>query len=163
MLRLANLEINNFDLALFSCYALVLIFVSIRAFIPLAELLIYTAVHATSLRNFDCYMITAVVAFFIATSNIKLSSEFRQAFTCFGGIYLLSAINNFLSYHFDYDTGLDQLLKVAVILVNAYILAHLYSDWRRGNAHGLANYCAGYLRRCKIGALHLFKHSENKK
>ena len=163
MISLANLNINSVSLAICLLYALAFLFMNVRAIIPIAELTIYTAIHATPLRNFDCYMITAIVAFWLATANIRISSEIRQAFTCFGGIYLLSAIDNFFSYHFDYDTGFDVLLKIAVILVNAYILAHLFSDWRRGNVDGFTNYCARYLRRCKIGALHLFKHSEDKR
>lgn len=154
---------NSFDLALIGCYVAVFVLMNTKAWLPAVELVGSLFVHSLDMRNFDAFMICSAVAFLLSTANIKLSSEIRQAFLCFGGIYLVGAVDNFISYHLNYDTSLHQLTTSAVIMVNAYLLAHLFSDWRRNNANGFTHYCAWHLRRCKITALHLFKHPENKR
>lgn len=153
MLNLGNLSVNNFDLALLAAYVLVLI-VNIKSALPIAAFVIYTAIHSLPIRNFDAYIACSTLCTALVLSNIKLSLEIRKAFTCFSVIYLLSAVDNFISYHFDVDSGLDQWLKPAVVAINAYLLAYLFDDWRRGNAVGFVGYFAFRLRQCKMYFIH---------
>lgn len=153
MLSLANLSVNNFDLSLLAAYVLVLI-VNIKSALPIAAFVVYIAIHSLPIRNFDAYIACSALCTMLVMSNIKLSLEIRKAFTCFSVIYLLSAVDNFISYHFDVDSGLDQWLKPAVVAINAYLLAYLFDDWRRGNAVGFVGYFAFRLRQCKMYFIH---------
>lgn len=153
MLSLGSLSVNNFDIALLAAYVLVLI-VNIKSALPIAAFVVYIAIHSLQIRNFDAYIVCSLLCTMLVISNIKLSSQFSKAFTCFSVIYLLSAVDNFISYHFDIDSGLDQWLKPAVVAINAYLLAFLFDDWRRGNAVGLSGYCAFRLRKCKMRFIH---------
>lgn len=153
MLSLGNVTVNNFDLALLVAYAL-LCLINSKALLPIAAFVVYVAIHSLPIRNFDAYIACSTLCTVLVLSNIKLSLEIRKAFTCFSVIYLLSAVDNFISYHFDVDSGLDQILKPAVVIINAYLLAFLFDDWRRGNAVGLSSYCAFWLRQCKMYFIH---------
>lgn len=154
MLNLGSLYVNNFDIALLAAYVL-LCFLNSKALLPIAAFVIYTAIHSLPIRNFDAYIACSTLCTVLVLSNIKLSLEIRKAFTCFSVIYLLSAVDNFISYHFDFDSGLDQILKPAVVMINAYLLAYLFDDWRRGNAVGLSSYFAFWLRQCKMRFIHV--------
>lgn len=162
MLNLGNLAVNDVDLVMLGAYA-ALCLVNRNAYASFILAVLYLAIHATPYRSFYCYMLCSLFYFTAATANIRISIEIRQAFTCFGVIYLLSAADNFISYHFDHDTQMDLALKPAVIVLNAYVLSHLFGDWRRNNVGGLAHYCARALRRYKIRPLHLRQLPENKK
>lgn len=154
MLTAANLSVNNADVFLLAAYALLLL-VNFSAAICLIELVIYIAIHSSSYSNFHCYIASTLSACVLSSVNIKVSLEIRKAFICYAVIYLLAAVDNFLSYHYDLDTRMDLLLKPAVLIVNSYVLAKLFIDWRRGNAVGFAHYCADRANRYKINSLHL--------
>ena len=162
MLSLGNLPVSNVDLAIFGAYAAMLL-VNKNASASFILTCLYFSIHATPYRSFHCYMLCSMLYFTVSIANIRISIEIRQAFVCFGVIYLLSAIDNFISYHFDYDTQMDLALKPAVIVLNAYVLSHLFGDWRRNNVDGFAHYCARHLRRCKIRPLHHSQLPEVKK
>lgn len=153
MLSLGSLSVNNFDITLLAAYVLVLL-VNIKSALPIAAFVVYISIHSLPIRNFDAYIDCSALCTVLVMSNIKISSQFSKAFTCFSVIYLLSAVDNFISYHFDIDSGLDQWLKPAVVAINAYLLAFLFDDWRRGNAVGLPGYCAFWLRQCKMCFIH---------
>jgi len=156
MLNVGHLSVNELDLILLTTYAL-LVLINSRALLPIAELCAYVWIHALPIRNFDAYIICCMIAFFICRININIPSEIRKAFAAFGVVYLLSAADNFLSYHLEIGTAADLVLKPAIVAINAYLLAFLFNDWRRGNACGFINYFAIGLLRCKIYFIHRFK------
>ena len=162
MLNLGNLSVNNVDLVMLSAYA-ALCLINRNAYVPFLLAIAYLATHALPFRSFHCYMICVMLYFFVSTANIKLPLEIRQAFTCFGVIYLIMAVHNFISYHFGHNPQLDLAMKPAAIVVNAYVISHLFGDWRRNNVDGFAHYCARHMRRCKIHSLHHRQLPEVKK
>lgn len=162
MLNLGSLSVNNVDLVMLGAYA-ALCLINRNAYVPLILAVAYLAIQALPFRSFHCYMICVMVYFLVSVANIKIPLEIRQAFTCFGVIYLLMAVHNFISYHFDRNPQLDLAMKPAAIVVNAYVISHLFGDWRRNNVDGLAHYCARAMRRYKIRPLHHRQLPEIKK
>lgn len=162
MLNLGSLSVNNVDLVMLGAYA-ALCLINRNAYVPLILAVAYLAIQALPFRSFHCYMICVMVYFLVSSANIKIPLEIRQAFTCFGVIYLLMAVHNFISYHFDRNPQLDLAMKPAAIVVNAYVISHLFGDWRRNNVDGFAHYCARAMRRYKIRPLHLRQLPEIKK
>ena len=159
MLNLGNLSVNNIDIIVFGAYVLMFL-VNRNAFASILLMSVYVAVHATPYRSFYCYIACAMVYFISSVINIRILIEIRQAFTCFGVIYLLSAVDNFVSYHFAVDTEMDKLLKPAVIITNAYVLACLFGDWRRNNATGLYHACAWLWGWYKMHPLRFYRPKE---
>lgn len=162
MLNLGSLSVNNVDLVMLGAYA-ALCLINRNAYVPFILAISYLTIQWLPFRSFHCYMLCALIYFFVSVANIKLPLEIRQAFTCFGVIYLGMALHNFISYHFDHNPRFDLVLKPLVIVVNAYVISHLFGDRRRNNVGGFAHYCARAMRRYKIRPLHLRQLPETKK
>lgn len=158
-MELGNVTVSNYTAALLSIWIAIAIFWNSRAFYILATLVIYTAIQAITQTDFQAFIICSTLYFWICTTNIKLSKEFLQAFTAFGVVYFMGAIDHFIYSHLHYDTQLDRIQPYLVTIINAYVLAYLLSGGRRDNVVGLANYC---LKRLRWVKLHLLSCNQNK-
>lgn len=156
---LGNLSLNNYDVALLTTWLLIAVFWNSRAFYILATLVTYTAVQAVTETDFQAFIICSTLYFWICTTNIKLSKEFLQAFTAFGVVYFMGAIDHFIYSHLHYDTQFDRIQPYLVTIINSYVLAYLFSGGRRDNVVGLADYC---LKRLRWVKLHLLSCNQNK-
>lgn len=159
MLNLGNLSVNNVDLVMIGAYA-ALCFGNKKACVPLILAILYLLIHSLPFRSFHCYMLCVMMYFIVSVANIKIPLEIRRAFTCFGVIYLGMAIHNFVSYHFDSDTQMKPVLKSMIIVVNAYVISHLFGDWRRNNVDRFAHYCARVRRWYKMHPLRIHRLKE---
>ena len=92
--------------------------------------------------NFAAFILCSIAFFYLSTLNIRFPLEFRKAFIAFGAVYFIGAVDQFLYYHFEVDTKFDRMQPYLITAVNAYVLAYLFSDWRRDNADGIPRYCA---------------------
>ena len=108
----------------------------------LAAMAGYMLAQYSTPTNFAAFIICSTVFFYLATLHIIFPLEFRKAFIAFGVVYFIGAVDQFLYYHFDVDTKFDRLQPHIITAVNAYVLAYLFSDWRRDNADGIPRYCA---------------------
>lgn len=158
-MALGNLNLNNLDAALLLAWLLISIFWNKAAIIMLLELSAYTAIQATTETDFQAFIICSTLYFWICTTNIRFQKEFLQAFTAFGVVYFIGAIDHFIYSHLHYDTQLDRIQPYLVTIINAYVLAYLLSGGRRDNVVGLANYC---LKRLRWVKLHLLSCNQNK-
>lgn len=138
--------VNNFDTAMLVVWLLA----SLRnkqSLIMLSLLIAYLCIQAATTTNFCGYLITSAMLFVAATINIKLSSEFRQAFICFGAVYFIGAADQAIYYHTDLDVLFDRLQPYLVTAVNAYILAYLLSGGGKEGAKHNGLHIAAFCRR----------------
>jgi len=141
--------VNSYDIALIVLWCIASTF-NKKALIMLATLAAYLAVQMLTPTNFCAFIVCSVVYFYLSTLNIRFSLEFRKAFMLFGVVYFIGAVDQFVYYHFDVDTKFDRIQPYLITAVNAYVLAYLFSDWRRNNADGISRYCAKCLHWAKL-------------
>lgn len=145
-----SLTISNADIALTSLWLLIGLLWSVRAFIMLLSIAVYILLFLFLETDFQIYVVCSVLYFFIAPLNIKISKEFRTAFSMFGVVYFIGAIDQFAFTHLAYNTRYDGIQDYLVITINAYILAYLLSGGRRDNVYGAFHYCAKCLNRYNL-------------
>jgi len=149
-----SLNVSNFDLLITVIFFAVSL-INPRAFFVLAFMTVYLLLVNSLDRYFYAYITYSIFCFFFAYQIfIKIPLAFRFAFSCFGFVYFIGALDQFTYYHFDLNTQFDRIQPYLVTFINAYVLAYLLSDWRRNNVVGLADYCAMWLRRSKIRSTH---------
>jgi hypothetical protein len=102
----------------------------------------YLLAQYSTPTNFSAFIICSIAFFYLSTLNVRFPLEFRKAFIAFGVVYFIGAIDQFIYYHFDTDTKFDRVQPYLIIIINAYVLWYLFSDWRRDNADGIPRYCA---------------------
>lgn len=158
-MALGNLTVNSHDIALLSIWLLIALFWNVRAFVMIASLSIYTVTQAVTATDFQAFIICSMLYFWICTTNIINQKEFLQAFTAFGTVYFIGAIDHFTYSHLHYDTKFDVNQPYFIVAINAYVLAYLISGGRRDNAVGFINDCAKLLLWFK---LHLLPSKKNK-
>ena len=132
--------ITDFDIVLFVAWCLISA-LNKKALIMAATLACYYAAQYSTPTNFAAFILCSNAFFYLSTLNIRFSLEFRKAFIAFGVVYFIGAVDQFLYYHFDVDTKFDKVQPYLITAVNAYVLAYLFSDWRRNNADGIPRYC----------------------
>ena len=132
--------ITDFDIVLFVVWCLISA-LNKKALIMAATLACYYAAQYSTPTNFAAFILCSNAFFYLSTLNIRFSLEFRKAFIAFGVVYFIGAADQFLYYHFDVDTKFDKVQPYLITAVNAYVLAYLFSDWRRNNADGIPRYC----------------------
>ena len=137
-----NQLINSFDSALLLIWLLIGLSWNARAFIVASSLGAYLLIHSVTNTDFETFIICSTLYFIVSSANIKLSSEFRKAFLCFGVVYFIGAIDHFTYSHLHIDTKFDRIQPYLITIINAYVLAYLLGGWRRDNVYGLAHYCA---------------------
>ena len=146
MLSLNGLAISNFDIAMLVVWCLV----SIRnkqALIMAVAVAIYTLVQSISPYNFPDFLTTSALFFVASVANIKLSSQFRKAFLCFGAVYFIGAADQAIYYHTEINTYFDVAQPYLVTAINAYLLAYLIGSGGKQGAgyHGVR--AAAFCRR----------------
>jgi hypothetical protein len=142
-MELANLHVNNFDVALAVIWALIA-FHNSKSLVMLASLIVYLFIQSSTTSNFAAYLICSMLYFQFAQSSIKNISAFRQVFLCFGAVYFFGAIDQAVYYHFDLDTRFDRIQPYLITIINAYVLAQLLGGGGKQDA-GLIDY---FTRHC---------------
>jgi hypothetical protein len=133
--------ITTFDAVLFVVWCLISA-LNKKALIMAATLACYYAAQYSTPTNFAAFILCSIAFFYLSTLNVRFPLEFRKAFIAFGVVYFIGAVDQFLYYHFEVDTKFDRIQPYLITAVNAYVLAYLFSDWRRDNADGIPRYCA---------------------
>lgn len=147
---LGNLNVSSYTIALLLIWLFIAAFWNVRAFIIAATLVSYTAIQAITPTDFAAFIICSTLYFFISSSNIKLSSEYRKAFIAFGVIYLIGSIDHFTYSHLRIDTKFDRIQPYLITIINAYVLAYLFGGGRLQGVHGLVYYCIKRLHWYKL-------------
>jgi len=153
-MALGNLNVSNYTFALCVLWLLISILWNRSAFIMLATICVYTAIGALTKTDFQAFIICSTLYFFICSINIKISLEFYKAFTCFGVVYFIGAIDHFIYSHMHFDTKFDRIQPYLITIINAYVLAYLLSGGRRDNVYGFTDYCAKCYSWCKLHLLY---------
>lgn len=146
---------SNYGISLALAWLVIGLLLNAKAFIILSSLISYWIIQNITDRNFSAFIICSSLYFFSSyQSFIKVPLGLRFAFICFGVVYLIGSVDQFMSYHFNIDTEFDKIQPYFVTVINAYVLAYLLGDWRRGNGVGLAHYCADRTRWYKMHSSH---------
>lgn len=141
-MEIGNVTVSSFTITLLLTWLAIALCWNGRALLMLASLLLYTAIQAITITDFQAFVICSTAYFVVSSANIKLSKEFRQAFIAFGVVYFIGAIDHFSYSHLLIDTKFDRIQPYLITFINAYVLAYLLGGGRRDNVHGLAHYCA---------------------
>ena len=141
-MEIGNVTVSSFTITLLLTWLAIALCWNSRALLMLASLLLYTAIQAVTITDFQAFVICSIAYFVVSSANIKLSKEFRQAFIAFGVVYFIGAIDHFSYSHLLIDTKFDRIQPYLITFINAYVLAYLLGGGRRDNVHGLAHYCA---------------------
>ena len=142
---------SSYGVSLALVWLIIGIALNAKALYILASLILYWLIQNATDRNFDAFISCSALYFFSSyQSFIKIPLGLRFAFICFGVVYLIGSVDQFMSYHFDVDTKFDRIQPYFVTMINAYVLAYLLGDWRRGDGVGFAHYCADRIRWYKM-------------
>lgn len=144
-MQIGNLNASNFFFAMLIVWGLVALY-NRQSLVMLSSLVIYELLQAITVTNFHAFLVASSIYFFLSQSNIKYLSVFRKAFTCFGVVYFLGAIDQAVYYHFEFDTYFDRIQPYLVTTVNAYVLTLLIGGGGRQDA-GFADYISATFNR----------------
>jgi hypothetical protein len=139
------------DLVLLALW-LVLLTINRAALLPLIVLAIDNFTFYGFTEEFPRLCITAISCVILAQTNLNINHKLRYALLASGCIYWLGAIDDLLyTYITSYEGIYYNVMPYAVITLNAYIAALLFTDRERnlaGITHSLrciVNYCAARL------------------
>jgi predicted outer membrane lipoprotein len=152
-----NLSVSpsNYGLSLALAWLLIGVLLNAKAFYVLTSLALYWVIQNATDRNFSAFIICSSLYFLSSYQGfIRIPLGLRFAFTCFGVVYFVGSVDQFMSYHFNIDTEFDRIQPYFVTVINAFVLAYLLGDWRRGNGVGFAHYCADWIRWYKMHSSH---------
>jgi len=146
MLNQLNVYANNFDLAMLVVWSIIGLH-NRQSFFMAALLLSYLYIQSVTSTNFCGFLIASAMFFSIAIINIRIPSEFRQAFIFFGAVYFLGAADQAIYYHTEVDMFFDRIQPYLITAINAYLLAYLISGGGREGAKHNGLHIASFCRR----------------
>lgn len=102
------------------------------ALLPLFVLLVDLVCYELFLSDFPRYCITSLCYLLAAQSNLPITLKIRYAFFAFAVLYWIGAIDNIFYNHIvTYEGVYYSVMPYAVITLNAYIAALMFTDGGR--------------------------------